>query len=180
MIDREFYFKPRLRVLSDEQIDQLHMSTLEVLERTGVQITHPRALELLDGAGARVTDDRVHIPSWMVEDAIRKAPPHVVLGRRNGERSVLLGGDKAWFGPSLDCVDYLDPLTDERRPFTSDDCRVTSTVAELLGANGVICAPLLGYAVPPTSRANTSRTVDGSIRRFQFRLVPPVFDTSTV
>ena len=124
--------KPRADVLNGEQIAQIHMATLEVLERTGVQITHPRALELLHGAGARVNGDRVRIPAWMVEDAIRTAPSRVVLGQRNGERSVFLEGDKVWFGPSVDCIDYLDPITDERHRFTSDDCRVTSTVADAL------------------------------------------------
>jgi trimethylamine--corrinoid protein Co-methyltransferase len=125
-------FKPRLSVLSTEQIEQIHLATLEVLERTGVQITHPRALELLHGAGARVEGDRVHIPGWLVEDAIRKAPSRVVLGRRDGQRAVFLEGDKVWFGPSLDCIDYLDPISGERSRFTSEHCRITATVADAL------------------------------------------------
>lgn len=125
-------FRPRLSVLNEDQIEQIHQATLEVLERTGVQITHPKALEVLHGAGALVDGDRVHIPAWMVEDAIRTAPPRVVLGNRRGERTVFLEGSKYWFGPSLDCIDYLDPLTDERRRFVSDDCRITSTVADAL------------------------------------------------
>lgn len=132
MVYPELHFRPRAYVLNDDQIEQIHLATLEVLERTGVQITHPRALELLDGAGARVEGNRVRIPPWMVEDAIRQAPSRVVLGRRDGERSVFLEGDKVWFGPSVDCVDYLDPITDERHRFTSDDCRVTATVADAL------------------------------------------------
>jgi trimethylamine--corrinoid protein Co-methyltransferase len=125
-------FRPTLRTLSDEQVQQIHLATLEVLERTGVQITHPRAKEILAGAGARVQGDRVRIPSWMVEDALRKAPHRVVLGTRGGQRTVLLEGDKVWFGPSLDCIDYLDPMTEERRPFTSADCAVTARVADAL------------------------------------------------
>lgn len=125
-------FRPSLRTLSDDQLKQIHMATLEVLERTGVQITHPRAKEILAGAGARVNGDRVRIPSWMVEDALRKAPHRVVLGTRSGQRTVLLEGDKVWFGPSLDCIDYLDPMTEERRPFTSADCAVTARVADAL------------------------------------------------
>lgn len=128
----ELEFRPRLSVISDDQIEQIHQATLEVLERTGVQITHSPALELLDGAGARVDGNRVRIPAWLVEDAIRKAPSRVVLGNRNGERQVYLEGDKYWFGPSLDCVDYLDPLTERRTRFASDNCRVTATVADAL------------------------------------------------
>lgn len=125
-------FRPRMSVLNEAQVEQIHQATLELLERTGVQVTHPRALALLDGAGAHVDGDRVRIPAWMVEDAIRQAPSRVVLGNRSGERKVFLEGDKHWFGPSLDCIDYLDPLTSERRRFVSDDCRITSTVADAL------------------------------------------------
>jgi trimethylamine--corrinoid protein Co-methyltransferase len=132
MFSPEMTFKPRMDVINDDQIEQIHQATLEVLERTGVQITHPRAVELLHGAGARVDGDRVRIPAWMVEDAIRKAPARVVLGNRDGTRRVFLEGSKSWFGPSLDCIDYLNPLTDERRRFESDHCRVTATVADAL------------------------------------------------
>ena len=55
-----------------------------------------------------------------------------MLGNRAGQRAVFLEGDKSWYGPSLDCVDYLDPLTNERRRFVSDDCRVTATLADAL------------------------------------------------
>ena len=126
----ELHFKPKLQVINDDQIRQIHMATLEVLERTGVKMTHPRGLELLDGAGARVEGERVRIPAWMVEEAIRKAPSRVILGNRNGERSVFLEEDKSWFGPSLDCIDYLDPMTDERMRFTSEHCRITASLAD--------------------------------------------------
>jgi trimethylamine--corrinoid protein Co-methyltransferase len=132
MFSPKLEFRPRLSVINSDQIEQIHQATLEILERTGVQISHPRALELLHGAGARVQGERAYLPSWLVEDAIRKAPARVVLGSRSGERKVFLEGTKAWFGPSLDCIDYLDPLTGERSRFTSDHCRVTTTVADAL------------------------------------------------
>src|SRR5210317_1582404 len=125
----ELNFKPKLRVINDDQIARIHMATLEVLEKTGIKMTHPRAVEMLAGAGAKVDGDRVRIPSWMVEDAIRKAPSRVVLGKRNNERSVSIEAGKTWFGPSLDCIDYLDPLTDERSRFTSEHCRISATIA---------------------------------------------------
>ncbi|NLF12536.1 MAG: trimethylamine methyltransferase [Anaerolineaceae bacterium] len=125
-------FTPKMAVVNEEQLEQLHMATLELLERTGVQITHPRALEILHGGGARVDGSRVRMPSWLVEDAIGKAPARVVLGKRNGERAVALEGDRVWFGPSVDCIDYLDPATGERSRFTSEHCRITTTVADAL------------------------------------------------
>jgi trimethylamine--corrinoid protein Co-methyltransferase len=132
MFTPEIKFRPQLKVINDYQIQQIHQATLEVLERTGVEISHPKALEILHGAGAHVDGERVRMPSWLVEDALQKAPTRVVLGDRKGKRKVYLEGDKFWFGPSLDCVDYLDPLTNQRRRFVSDDCRVTASLAEAL------------------------------------------------
>ena len=51
MTTDELYFKPRLQVINEAQIAQLHEATLDVLQRTGVKITHPKALEILAGAG---------------------------------------------------------------------------------------------------------------------------------
>lgn len=132
MMTDELYFKPQLRVINDDQIAQLHMATLEVLENVGVKITFPPALEMLSGAGARVVGDRVYMPSWLVEDAIRKAPSRIVLGRRTGERTVHLERDKSYFGPSLDCIDYMDPETHVRSRFTSENVKVTAALCDAL------------------------------------------------
>ncbi len=132
MFNFDLSFRPRLSAINHDQIQRIHQATLEVLERTGVSVSHPEALERFHGAGAHIEGNRVRIPAWLVEDSIRKAPSRVVLGTRSGERKVQLEADKFWFGPSLDCVDYLDPQTNERRRFISDDCRVTATVADAL------------------------------------------------
>jgi trimethylamine---corrinoid protein Co-methyltransferase len=123
-------FKPRLQVINEDQIGQIHAATLDVLERTGIKITHPRALEVLSGAGARVRGDRVKIPCFLVEEAIRKAPSRIVLGTRTGKRTVFLERDKSFFGPSLDCVDYMDPETHTRSRFTSEHVKVTAALCD--------------------------------------------------
>ncbi len=124
--------KPRLNVLRPEDVEEVYSATMEVLERTGVRVDHPRALELLDGAGARVDGNLVRIPDWMVKDALQKAPSRIVLGNRNGERLVKLERNRSWFGASLDCIDYLEPFTRERRRFLLEDSRVTATLLDAL------------------------------------------------
>ena len=130
--DHELYNKPTLNVLNRNQIEQIHLATMEVLEHTGVRITHLQALELLDGAGASVNGNRVRIPAQLVEQAIHTSPSRFALGKRNGEPAVFLEDNKSWFGAGLDGVDYLKPVSDERRRFTSEDCRVTATISNAL------------------------------------------------
>ena len=130
--NRELYNKPTLNVLNDDQIEQIHLATMEVLERTGIRITHLKALELLDGAGASVNGNRVRIPAQLVEQALHTSPSHFALGKRNGEPAIFLEDNKSYFGAGLDGVDYLNPITDERRRFSSEDCQAIATISNSL------------------------------------------------
>jgi trimethylamine:corrinoid methyltransferase-like protein len=70
MFSPNLEFWPMLSVTSSEQIQQIQQATLEVLGRTGVQITHPHALDLLHSSGGRVKGHRVCILTWVVEEAL--------------------------------------------------------------------------------------------------------------
>ena len=41
-----FVIRPKLNVLSTEEIESLYSGTLEVLERVGVRVLHPQAFSL--------------------------------------------------------------------------------------------------------------------------------------
>ncbi|MDR1165620.1 MAG: trimethylamine methyltransferase family protein [Deltaproteobacteria bacterium] len=125
-------FTPRLKIINDAQIARIHGATLDVLEKTGVQITHKRALEALSGIGARVSGNRVRIPAHLVEKAIASAPSRIRLGNRAGETALTLGDRRSWFGPSLDCIHWQDPQTEERSRFTSEHCAKAASLAEVL------------------------------------------------
>ena len=132
MTNDEIYFKPRLQVINQEQIEQIHCATLDILERTGVDIPHAGALEIMSDSGAKVDGNRVRIPSWMVEKAIRRAPHRLYLGTRTGRRTITLERDKTYFGTSLDCVDYMDPKTHTRSRFVSENVKVTAALCDVL------------------------------------------------
>ncbi|MBS3788438.1 trimethylamine methyltransferase family protein, partial [Candidatus Bipolaricaulota bacterium] len=54
---------PQFRLLSDNQIEDIHNTTLELLRRVGIKFHHERALELLEEAGAYIgEDDLVRFP----------------------------------------------------------------------------------------------------------------------
>ncbi len=75
---------PIFKIFTRRQVRRIHYATLEILERTGVKIESETALELLDGAGADISDpNRVKIPAYLVEQAIRSAPKSIVLYTRD-------------------------------------------------------------------------------------------------
>ncbi len=113
---------PFFRKLSDDQLSRIHAASLEILERTGVQLHHPRALELLRKAGASVDEDGwTHIPAQRVEWALRTAPKRIVWADRHGRRVMALEGRNVYYGPGSDCPNVIDVRTGERRPGTLAD-----------------------------------------------------------
>jgi trimethylamine--corrinoid protein Co-methyltransferase len=108
-------------VLSDKQIDDLHLATLEVLRRTGVRFHHQGALEMLERAGASVSDGNlVRFPSRLVEEAIASVPNRVVMCDRDGDPAMYLEARNVYFGTGSDCVNFLDP-DGEHRKFNQAD-----------------------------------------------------------
>jgi len=133
---------PRLQVLSEQQCKEIHVATLEVLERTGVWLNEPEALEMLRDAGARVADSlskneygisrRVLIPWYLVEEALRSAPEKVTIYNRDGKPAMILEGRKSYFGCNIDSPDYIDPLSGERRKTKLKDIRTGTIIVDNL------------------------------------------------
>lgn len=122
---------PQMRVLSDEQIKTIYYAACEILERTGMTIPSKEAQELLYSHGAFVgPNNRVRIPSFLVERALSTVPSRVVLCNRDGERKLFLEGHNVYFGCQPDNPDYIDPYTGERRPFTSKDGKDMATIVD--------------------------------------------------
>jgi trimethylamine--corrinoid protein Co-methyltransferase len=89
-----------LRVLSDDQIEAIHETSLRILEELGIEVMAPRAVELLRAAGARVDNSHsiVRVDRSLVEAALATAPPTFTLTPRNPAKRVILGGSNINFG----------------------------------------------------------------------------------
>src|SRR3989304_6768602 len=73
-----------LRVLSDNEIEQVHERTLSLLATTGVRVDTERGRKILKKAGADVDQNTwiVRFPRSLVEECIRLAPGDFTLGGR--------------------------------------------------------------------------------------------------
>jgi trimethylamine--corrinoid protein Co-methyltransferase len=113
---------PQFAVLSETQLQDLHLAALEVLRRTGIRFHHREALDLLEEAGTFISDQTlVKFPPHLVEEAIASAPGRVVMCDRDGEPAMYLEGTKVYFGTGSDCLNLLDPESGEHRKFTQAD-----------------------------------------------------------
>ncbi|MBU0482812.1 MAG: trimethylamine methyltransferase family protein [Proteobacteria bacterium] len=119
--------------LSPQQCEKLHNASLEILERTGVRLFDPEAVELLRNAGAFISEEnRVRIPSGLVEKAFTTVPKRVVLCNRFGERVIFLEDHRSFYGPGSDCLHIMDHRTNTRRQPVLQDLVEGMTVCDAL------------------------------------------------
>ena len=103
---------PRLRVISDDEVEKLHDTALTILETIGVRCAVREARDVFTRAGALIdeSDARVRIGRDIVEQALKTVPSELTLMPRNPSRACTLGGDSlttaAVLGPPH-CTDLI-------------------------------------------------------------------------
>jgi trimethylamine--corrinoid protein Co-methyltransferase len=110
-------------MLSDEQIQAIHHTSLDILSQTGIVMKNESARELLLDAGAWESDGRIKVPEHLVMDAITAAPSRIPMYNRLGELAMGLEAGKVFFGPGSDCIFTIDVETGKRRKATAEDIR---------------------------------------------------------
>lgn len=122
----------RFKVLSEDQVKQVHYSTLDVLSRTGVRIECEEALHLLKDAGCYVEGYLVKLPPYLVQWAIDVCPEQVLLYDRLGNPKLSLRGYNTHFGLGPTLLNMIDPQTGKRRRFLREDVAKAAKVVDAL------------------------------------------------
>ncbi len=106
-----------LKILTDEQVEAIHRSTLDVLQKTGIRFEHDKALKLFDDNGCMVDYEKkiVKLPDYLVEECIRKVPSSFYLKARDPRNDLRIGGNTLYYYNSVG-MRILDLDTWESRP----------------------------------------------------------------
>lgn len=90
---------PPVELVSEEQIEKIHETSLQILSEIGMDFLHPEARRLLADAGARVDPDseRVRFDPKFVEERVSTAPTEFTIHARNPERNIHMGGNSVAF-----------------------------------------------------------------------------------
>lgn len=138
------------RRISPEQCQRLHEASLEILARTGVRLYEQEAIDLLKKAGAMVSDgNRVRILPTLVEKALSTVPKKVTLYDRDGRPSLVLDGQRCYYGPGSDCLHIMDHRTRERRGALLQDVIEGVTVCDALPHIDFVMSMFLPSDVDP-------------------------------
>lgn len=122
------------RPLKEQDVERIHGASLEVLERTGIEVVESEAREIFREAGAQIDaeNDRVYIPRAMVEDALAKARNEVVLFGRDPKHNLILGGKRVHMGTGGAAVKVLDLESQQIRESTLADVAQISRLVDAL------------------------------------------------
>jgi trimethylamine--corrinoid protein Co-methyltransferase len=124
----------QLRVLNSDELYEIHLATLEILERVGVKVSEQKALRMLEEAGALVSikEKIARIPEYLVKEALKKAPSGFTLFGRNPNYKLRLENKRVYFSMEGTSVYVLDLETGERRNSTLKDLECFFKLADAL------------------------------------------------
>ena len=112
-----------LNFMTDDEVHEIHLGTLEILRDVGVFVESEEALDRFDGGGCEVDRKNkvVKFPHWVVEDAINSAPgTYYACGRRPAD-DVLLEENRVTFTNFGEGIMFVDPYSGELRETTKED-----------------------------------------------------------
>jgi trimethylamine--corrinoid protein Co-methyltransferase len=116
-----FNYRPKLQILPNTKINELHEASLKILSTTGIKITSHYAKKLLNQAGCKIKNEKVYINEELINWAINKCPSEVTIYGRAPKRNIRLMNDNVYFGSGADCLHYLDPWSHEIRSVKKHD-----------------------------------------------------------
>lgn len=116
--------RPRLTLMSAEQIQEAHRNVLKVLSETGVRVDSPSVLRMLElKLGLKSQERVVKFPPEVVEEAIKSAPKTIDVYDRRGRQALKLGEDRLRFGVGVTALFYQNPVDETPDLFKRENFR---------------------------------------------------------
>ncbi len=137
---RAIPFTHRHDVLTPEQVELLHVRSLDILDRVGFTTSSRALVELMAEAGQRVDRDqrRIRLDPAFVEAALARCPRAYTLAARNPAFDLPLDGSAGYLSTDGCPADVIDLETGERRPGTKQDLAEITRLADALPQIGFL------------------------------------------
>jgi trimethylamine---corrinoid protein Co-methyltransferase len=123
-----------LGVFTEDEMQEIHLATLEVMQKTGIFVEDEEAIEVFHSAGADVDKAKkvVRIPPYMVEDAVRWAPAKIVLAGRNPKNDFVVENNRVGFTNFGEGIKIVDAESGEIREPTKKDVADTARIVDAM------------------------------------------------
>jgi trimethylamine--corrinoid protein Co-methyltransferase len=145
--------KPKIKILTQQQVDKVHHDALSILEKSGVVVHDPAARSLLERAiGVPHEDQRIRIPKDLIQWAIASAPSYIQIYDRLGNPCFELKGNMnrdAVFGIGCTNLNYQDPFKGDIHPFCRNHMASATGLGHNLDGFDFISTPGVIQDLPP-------------------------------
>ena len=125
------HFEPT-NLVSEEQIEKIHQTSLQILQELGVEFLDPETRDVLEATGGvKVEEMMVRFDPEFVEEVITSAPSEFTLHAPNPERNLHMGGNAVAFGAVSSAPNVSDEAAGRRqgnRKDFQDLIRLGSTI----------------------------------------------------
>jgi len=122
----------QLKFLNQDQIYDTYLAALDILQNTGVRVREGSVLKVLKGVGCLVDGEIAKMSTYLVEDAIRKAPSRFTIYGRGPNTKVRMEDRRVHFQPMIGRLNILDAKTKKKRRTTLQDVTNLIKIADAL------------------------------------------------
>jgi trimethylamine--corrinoid protein Co-methyltransferase len=106
--------------LTAEDIQQIHDTSIKLLENVGVEFPYQEALDVFQKHGVRTDGTRAYFTEVQLMKALETAPQQFTIHARNSDRNVTVGDGSPVFAPGYGAPFLIDAEVGKRAP-TMDD-----------------------------------------------------------
>lgn len=140
-----------IEMFTQDELNDIHWATVEVLEKTGLWVEDEEALDLYADGGCRVdrASHKVYIPEYVLEECIRNAPSTVVLYGRDQDKAVVNEGWRVNWTNFAEGVKTVDPYTGELRPSIKKDVGDIAKLVDWCDSIDIYTIATTATDVPP-------------------------------
>ena len=126
----------QLKILTEDQVKEMHETALHVLENLGIIFAYDEALDILEKAGCTVDREtqKVKFPRDLVEKCIKSAPASFDLYDREGNFYCTFGDDSEIARPGSSASNVLESDGETVRLSGVKDLKLLTKVAQSLSA----------------------------------------------
>jgi trimethylamine--corrinoid protein Co-methyltransferase len=112
----------RIKVLSKDDIQLIHTSTMELLSRVGIKVDDKEVRNLFQRNGAEVIKDFVKIPESLINKMLKKVPKSFKLHGPDGSYNFVVNLNSTHFSTIGTPVKIYDPISEKgvRKTFLAD------------------------------------------------------------
>ena len=148
-----------IEVLSEDQVEAIHDTSMQILEEIGMDFLHPEARDILEKAGARVEagTERVRFERGLIEAALSHAPSSFTLHARNPAHDLTIGGNHINFA-TVGSAPNVSDLERGRRVGNFEDYCDLVRLAQAFN----IVHHMGGYPVEPVDLPPATRHLDAT------------------